>query len=357
MHRRTFLTSTAAGSLLSLSSLNAIAKETLPIKAGQIGTKHAHASGQMETMRRLPDYEVVGVVEPDDGQWARVSQTKDYKDVPRLTEEQLLGTAGLKVVAVESEIRDLLATAKRCIEAGMHVHIDKPAGESLDELRDVQAAANKRSLTIQMGYMYRYNAGFQFLYKAVADGWLGEVFEVHAVMSKISDEAARREMAEYPGGAMFELGCHLIDPLLHVMGPPTNVTPFNRSTRTDEKLLDNTLAVFEYPKATATIRSALVEVDGFRRRQFVVCGTEGTIAIRRLDQPELELTLAKPRGGFKKGTHLVDLPASKGRYDGAWDAVARSIRGEQPFSYSSEHDFNVQKAILAASGVQAWSDA
>ena len=284
MHRRTFLAAT--GSALSVTALASPAHSATqrPIKVGQIGTKHAHAAGQMETIRRSADYEVIGVVEPDDGQWRRVANTKAYKGIPRRTENELLATSGLQAVAVETEITDLLPTAKRCVETGLHVHIDKPAGASLKALEEVQAIAAKRSLTIQMGYMYRYNKGFEFLYQAVASGWLGDVFEIHAVMSKTSSEQARKEIARYPGGAMFELGCHLIDPLLHIMGSPTNITPFHRSTR-DDGLLDNTLAVFEYPQATATIRSALVEVDGFRRRQFVVCGNQGTIVIRRLEPP------------------------------------------------------------------------
>ena len=37
------------------------------IVCGQIGTKHPHASGKMESMRKLSDiYRVAGVVEPDD---------------------------------------------------------------------------------------------------------------------------------------------------------------------------------------------------------------------------------------------------------------------------------------------------
>lgn len=354
MRRRNFLTTAAAGSALSLTGVNAWGADSARIKAGQIGTKHAHAAGQMETMRRSADYEVVGVVEPDDQQWSKVARTKEFEGVPRVSEEQLLGSAGLQVVAVETEIRDSLATAKRCLDAGMHVHIDKPAGDSLSELRAVQAAARQRGLTIQMGYMYRYNEGFRFLYEAVASGWLGEIFEIHAVMSKTSSEAARQEIARYSGGAMFELGCHLIDPLLHVLGTPADVTPYNRSTRNNDELLDNTLAVFEYPQATATVRSSLVEVDGFRRRQFVVCGTAGTIAIRPLESPRLELTLSKDRGGYKAGTQLVELPPSDGRYDGAWRALARSIRGEEPLAYTQEHDYNVQRAILAASGMTAW---
>ena len=105
-------------------------------------------------------------------------------------------------------------------------------------------------------------------------------------MSKKANAFLRQELAKYPGGSMFELGCHLIDPLFHLLGIPSNVTAFNRQTEKDG-LLDNTFAVFEYPKATASIRSALVEVDGFRRRQFVVCGDKGTIRIMPLEPGKL----------------------------------------------------------------------
>ena len=67
---------------------------------------------------------------------------------------------------------------------------------------------------------------------------------------------------------------------------------FNRNTHPElDQLNDNCLAVFQYPRATATVRSSLVEVDGNRRRQFVVCGTLGTIAIVPLEPPQLTLTM------------------------------------------------------------------
>ena len=80
---------------------------------------------------------------------------------------------------------------------------------------------------------------------------------------------------------MFELGCHLIDSLHVAMGTPNKVTAFPRTTFPEkDALADNMLAVFDYPKATATIRSAMLEVDGFRRRQFIVTGDTGTIILR-----------------------------------------------------------------------------
>ncbi|HUS40640.1 MAG TPA: hypothetical protein VMX74_14400 [Pirellulales bacterium] len=83
----------------------------------------------------------------------------------------------------------------------------------MDDLRRLHATARKKSLTIQMGYMFRYNPAFQSLFQCVRKGWLGTVFEIDGVMSKTVGSAARKQLAQFRGGSMFELGCHLIDPL------------------------------------------------------------------------------------------------------------------------------------------------
>ncbi|MBL4886685.1 MAG: Gfo/Idh/MocA family oxidoreductase [Planctomycetaceae bacterium] len=325
------------------------------IKVGQIGTKHAHAGGQMQTLRKLSDlYEVVGVVEHDDAQYKQIAESPVCRGVPRLSEQELLETPGLKVVAVETEVRDLLSTSQKCIDAGLHIHLDKPAGESFPQLEILHQTAKDKSLTIQMGYMFRYNPAFQFLFQAVQNGWLGEVFEVHGVMSKKVGEATRRQLAGYPGGAMFELGCHLIDPLLHILGIPENVTSYNRQTIKNDPLFDNMLAVFEYPRATATIRSSVVEVNGGRRRQFIVCGTQGTIEILPLEPGKLILTLEEPQGKYRKGTQEIALPASPGRYHGCWTEFASIIRGKSKLPFSHKHDLAVQKSVLTASGIRTW---
>jgi len=74
------------------------------------------------------------------------------------------------------------------------------------------------------------------------------------VMSKVVDPADRRQLAEYKGGMMFELGCHILDLVIGVLGKPQSVASFNRhSARLDDGLLDNMLAVLSYPKATAMV--------------------------------------------------------------------------------------------------------
>ncbi len=357
MHRRHFLqnsTSWAIAATLGTASLGRAQGTQKPrIKAGQIGTTHAHAAGKMQAMRKFPEhYEVVGVVEPDAERRSGAEKTPAYQGLPWLTEEQLLNTPGLQVVAVETAVRDLVPTARRCVAAGMHVHLDKPAGESFHEFQALLEDATRRRVTVQMGYMLRYNSAFQFCFRAVREGWLGNVFEVHTVMSKQIDAATRKGLAEYPGGAMFELGCHVIDAVVSVLGKPQKVTPFARRTHTEsDTLADNQLAVFEYPAATATVRSALIEPQGEQRRQFVVCGEEGVIDIRPLEPPKLSLTLKQARGGHSKGQQMIELPKSTGRYDGEFLDLATIVRGEKAADFTPAHDLAVHEAILLASGV------
>ena len=68
-----------------------------------------------------------------------------------------LETPGLRAVLVETRVPDLLDNAEACVAAGMHVHIDKPAGESLPQFRRILDAAAREKLLVQMGYMFRYN--------------------------------------------------------------------------------------------------------------------------------------------------------------------------------------------------------
>ena len=148
---------------------------------------------------------------------------------------------------------------------------------------------------------------------------------------------------------MFELGGHIIDQVVGVLGAPIRVHALPRATGLHgDGLIDNMLAVFEYPKATATVKSSAVEVDGGSRRHFVVCGTSGTFHIQPLDSPAVRLTLDRPRGEYKKGTQEIKLPKFT-RYVGDAADMARIIRGEKACDFSYEHDLAVQRALLLAS--------
>ncbi len=317
------------------------------IKVGQIGVGHAHAN-KLAVYRQSPDYEVVGIVEPDPKLRQQAETQAPYRDLKWMTQEQLLNVPDLQAVLVETHVRDLLNVAETCIAAGKHIHLDKPAGESLPQYRRLLQSAAEQKLLVQMGYMFRYNPAVVLLREFLHEGWLGDVFEVHAVMSKVVDPATRRQLGEYPGGIMFELGCHVIDLVIGVLGQPQKVTPFAQQIVKDDGLVDNMLAVFSYPDALASVKSSALEVEGFARRHLVVCGTEGTFHIQPLDNPAAKVALSKPRGTYRQGVQELTFP-KYARYVGDAADMAKIIRGEKPSDFSYEHDLSVQTAVLEAS--------
>src|SRR2546421_12809069 len=167
LSRRTAL---SAAALAAFSCLRSRGDDRKPrIKIGQIGVGHAHAT-KLGVYRESPDYEVVGIVEPDKELRERAGQQPPFRDLPWMTEEQLLNSPGLSAVLVETRVRDLLSTAERCIAAGKHVHLDKPAGDSLPQYRKLLDTAAKQKLLVQMGYMYRYSPAVVLLRQFLKDG-------------------------------------------------------------------------------------------------------------------------------------------------------------------------------------------
>ena len=321
------------------------------IKYAQIGVGHAHAN-KISVYRKSSDYDVVAVAEPDPKLRAAAEKSSLYRDLPWMTVEQLLNVPGLQVVGVETEVGELLETAEKCIAADKHIHLDKPAGESFPRFKRLLDEAARKHLAVQMGYMYRYNPAVMMMREILQKGWLGEPFEAHAVMSKLVNAGTRKALAEYPGGTMFELGCHLLDLTLGVLGTPQQVHAFPRhSSALQDDLQDNMLTVLEYPQATATVRSSVNEVQGFARRHFVLCGSEGTMHIQPLDNPKAQLALSKPRGEYREGYQEVTFPKYV-RYVGDAADLAKVVRHQKDPTFSYEHDLNVQKTVLLASGLK-----
>jgi predicted dehydrogenase len=350
--RRHFLTTVgaAAASLPFATSSSCANEKKHRIKIGQIGTGHAHASGVFSQLRQVTDdFEVVGIVENDPKR--RHDLGDAYQGVTLISEEQLLNTKGLQAVVVETEVQDLLPTARRCVEAGMNIHLDKPAGENLADFKQLLDEVGRRQLHLQMGYIYRYHTAMQFCYKAVADGWLGDVFEVHAVMSKKVNAASRRYLSRYAGGSMFEIGCHVIDAAVRVLGKPDKITAHARKTHPDlDELVDNQVAIFDYPNAIASIRSTLIEYEGFARRQFRVCGEFGSFDLQPLGGQEFQLALERPSGDFQKGYQEVTIPEGPGVFVSAFKDMAAVLRSEKENDYPLSHELAVHDAILRASG-------
>jgi predicted dehydrogenase len=324
-----------------------------PIRCGILGLDHAHGTDVLKVLQRSPDFELVGVCEPDEAVRARFASTPELAGVQWLSADQLLKDTSIGMIAVESGVPRLLALARQAVDADKHVHMDKPAGASLAEFDALLKAAKTKSLLFQMGYMFRYNPGFDFVRRAMKEGWLGRVYSVSASMCTDLDASKRARIAAFPGGSMFELGCHLIDMIVLLLGAPAKVTSFIRHDGPQSDLLsDNTLAVLEYPRAIVTVESAAMEPEAFPTRRFKVAGTNGSIVLNPLEPPSARLALREAAGGYGKGSHTISFDDIE-RHVLDFADFAACIRGEREFAYTPHHDLLVQKTVLEASGMPA----
>ena len=328
-----------------------------PIKIGQIGTANQHAY-KIGTLRKLTDlFEVVGFVEDDPKLREKALKSSSFQGLKVMTTDELLAVAGLQAVAVETEERVCIPPALRCIQAGKHIHLDKPCGESLPKFKQLLDEAKARNLTVQVGYMYRNNPAVQFCIKAVKDGLIGNVFDLDTAMGRYDGAGYRNLIKDYKGGIAYILACHLIDIVVSLMGEPAKITPYLRQTRSDG-VLDNCLAVFEFSRdRLATVRTSITEAKGFERRRIKVMGDKGSLIIQPIESQGgmsggvLTLALEEDRGGFKKGIQTVDMPPLKDRYEDQWRELAAVLNGDMVNPYPYEHDYVVHKCHLQACGL------
>ncbi|MBI4979305.1 MAG: Gfo/Idh/MocA family oxidoreductase [Spirochaetes bacterium] len=329
------------------------------IKIGQIGVCHEHAV-KISTIRRMTDiFEVVGVVDDRASSSAKFagSDLTPYEGLPWMTEKELFNYPGLQAVTVETPNGDLVPTSIRCMEHGLPVHMDKPGGEDITLFGKLLTGCRKKNLPFQMGYMFRNNPAMQFCLKAVREHWLGDIFEVQAGMShNYGGDAYQTYLGNFKGGIMFNLGCHLIDLVVAMLGRPEKITPFLKTAPgTADGIHNNCLSVLEYPHATVTLRACSVEVDGLNSRRLKICGTKGTIdlcPLERFDGKPLELRMTLRDGNteYAAGTHTVDFGIQQDRYMDQFLELAKILNGEMKNPYTYEHDYLVQEVVLAAAG-------
>lgn len=324
------------------------------IKIGQIGLAHAHGEGKMNAVRKFPElFDVVGYSESNDAIIKKNAEKDAYKGLLRMSEEELLSK--VDAVLVECEISRLTEVAEKCIKAGKHIHLDKPTTGSVDKYTEIINMAREKGLVVQLGYMYRYNPAIMKCIDMIKNGKIGAIHTINAEMSTHHYENSKTGIARYNGGTMFVMGSHLIDLVVYLLGEPEKVTSFFKHTGYDGiDFEDNNLAVLEYEKAIARVYASSVEVNGWGRRQFVVCGEKGTISILPIEN-DVSMTLSDLNiaqshySDMKEKIDVTDIPKNS-RYDTMVQDFAAYINGtlENPFTY--DHEISVHKALTQVCG-------
>ena len=319
------------------------------IKIGQIGIGHNHGEAKMLTVKKFPElFEVVGFAEENEEWLEKRGNLECYKGLKRYSVDELIEKCD--ALLIETDVWNLTEIAQKCIDAGKHVHIDKPASGTLQEYKKMLDTARDKNLIVQLAYMYRYNPAIQKTFELINEGKLGEIYSINAEMSTFHSPKYRKWLTNFGGGIMYILGCHLIDLIVYIMGKPDKIHSFLKHTKLDDiDTNDNNLVVMEYEKALARVFVSSVEVNGYGRRQFVVSGSKGTVNICPLEQP-LQMTysdtkIANTAFGDRKEIVPIEDNTANGRYDDMIKDFYAYITGEKENPFTYEHEYNVQAVL------------
>jgi predicted dehydrogenase len=110
------------------------------------------------------------------------------------------------------------------IAAGKHVYCEKPLAVNGMEAREIVKAAAEVEVQIGMTFNYRFVPALMRAYELIQEGALGEVYRFRADYFHTGYQDPGRPLSwrmdreKSGGGALVDLGSHLIDLLRHLLG-------------------------------------------------------------------------------------------------------------------------------------------
>jgi predicted dehydrogenase len=190
---------------------------------------------------------------------------------PEMAAEAQKLAPGAKIVAGLDEILDanvdglVIATPSamhaeqsiRALSRGIAVFCQKPLGRNAAEAQSVIDAARKADSLIGVDFSYRFTQGMQRIAEIMCAGELGHIFAVDLVFHNAygPDKAWFYDPAQSGGGSVMDLGVHLVDLALWVMGFPEVTSVTSKLFAGGELLGPAPDQVEDYAIATLQLRS------------------------------------------------------------------------------------------------------
>jgi predicted dehydrogenase len=165
----------------------------------------------------------------------------------------------------------------RAVEAGKHVLCEKPLALSAADAGRMADAAAASGRLLMEAFMYRHHPSWVAVQEIVADGRIGRLKAVDSWFSYFLDDPANiRNVLEYGGGALYDIGCYSVSlsRLLFGTEPDEVSSAIVRDPVSGVDIL--TTGLMTFPDGLASFTCATqVEPD----QRVHVYGTDGRIEI------------------------------------------------------------------------------
>jgi len=192
----------------------------------------------------VPGLELTSIVTSNPDRTSAATSAHPHADI-LASADDLFAAAGdhdLAVVAAPNRHHGSLALA--AMEAGLHVVVDKPLAVAAEEGRRLADAANSHRVVASVFHNRRWDGDFLTLRRLAREGQLGELLRLESRFERWRpevDQGKWREggTPEDAGGVLFDLGPHVIDQALELLGPARSVYAEVRTVRPGAQVDDD----------------------------------------------------------------------------------------------------------------------
>jgi predicted dehydrogenase len=147
--------------------------------------------------------------------------------------ERLLDNPSVTLVDCCAPTGDHARMATAALLAGRALFCEKPLTASLEASEHIVALAQARSLSGGVNFHFRWVPAIQEAHRLIEAGLLGDVVSFHMRYYRSSnlrrDRPATWRFTGAGSGVLVDLGSHLIDMVLHLLGPITAVSARTRT--------------------------------------------------------------------------------------------------------------------------------
>ena len=177
------------------------------IGVGRLGYQHAE-----NVAYRIANAELTAVCDIDikraEEAAGKLGAEEFYSDY-----REMLEKADIDAVLITNTSSEHCACIKAACAAKKHIYCEKPTGLTIDELDEIdKAVASNEGMTVQVGFMRRFDRSYQDAKRRVDNGEIGRIIKIRSITR---DPACQREdyvrFGPGSGGMFFDMSVHDFD--------------------------------------------------------------------------------------------------------------------------------------------------
>ncbi|HSV10681.1 MAG TPA: Gfo/Idh/MocA family oxidoreductase [Hanamia sp.] len=282
------------------------------------------------------------------------------------TLEAMLADDLLELVIINTPNYTHYEYAKKSLEAGKHVIVEKPFTIDVQQAMDLIGIAKKQNKVLSVYQNRRYDSDYKTIKKVLSENLLGELVEVEMHFDRYREELSPKEHKETPGpgaGILYDLGSHLIDQALQLFGKPEKIFADIRIIRPQSKVDDYFELLLYYPKLRVRLKASYIVREALPG--YILHGLKGSFIKPKTDVQETSLkegvipgkkdwgTEPETEKGLLhtdiKGKEVIEfITSEQGNYNDYYQAMYEAIRNNQPVPVTAEEGAEVVKIIMAS---------